>query len=118
MIIHVVYDEAAWDANSVNAGLSPRYDLMEADGTQGYDLATDLYPIPNNDMFTDYSSPNSISWAGVPTEKGVTRIRDNDGVISFRFMKDRLHKPVFIKLFPDYILDFSERFKSQRHVRI
>ena len=95
MIIHIVYDEAAWDGNSVNAGMAPRYDLMEADGTQGYDLATDLYPIANNDMFTDYSSPNSISWAGVPTEKGVTRIRDNDGVISFRFMKDRLHKPVF-----------------------
>ena len=95
MIIHVIYDQSVWDANGVNAGLAPRYDLMEADGTQGYDQATDLYPIEGNDMFTDYSSPNSLSWAGIPTEKGVTRIRDNDGIISFRFMKDRLHRPLF-----------------------
>ena len=94
MIIHVIYDQGAWDNNIVNSGTTPRYDLIEADGTQGYDQATDLYPIPGNDMFTDYSTPNSLSWAGVPTEKGLIHIRDNDGVISFRFMKDRLARPV------------------------
>ncbi len=95
MIIHVVYDQGAWDKNNVNSGMLPRYDLMEADGTQGYDQATDLYPIAGNDMFTDYSKPNSLSWAGVPTEKGITRIMSHeDGVVSFRFMKDRLARPV------------------------
>ena len=94
MIIHVVYDQGAWDNNSVNSGMAPRYDLIEADGTQGYDQGTDLYPIPGNDMFTDYSTPNSLSWEGTPTEKGVTNIRDVDGVICFRFMKDRLSRPV------------------------
>lgn len=94
MIIHVVYDQAAWNSNGVNAGVWPRYDLMEADGSQGYDTQTDLFPTADNDMFTDYSSPNALSWAGVPTEKGVTRIRDNDGIISFRFMKDRLARPL------------------------
>ena len=94
MIIHVAYDQSAWDGNYVNGGTIQRYDLMEADGTQGTDQATDLYPIPTNDMFTDYSTPSSMSWDNTPTEKGVTNIRDNDGIISFRFMKDRLLRPV------------------------
>lgn len=97
MIIHVNYDVSAWNNNAVNSGFSPRYDLVEADGSQGYDLQTDLYPTPANDMFTDYSVPNSMSWAGVPTEKGITRIRQEaDGKVSFRFMKDRLQRPVVL----------------------
>ena len=97
MIIHVSYSESAWRNNSVNSGATPRYDLVEADGTQGYDLETDLFPTPANDMFTDYSTPGSTSWSGVPTEKGVTRIRQNgDGTVSFRFMLDRLARPVVL----------------------
>lgn len=97
MIIHVAYDYGAWNNNGVNAGMLPRYDLMEADGTQGTEQATDLYPIDGNDMFTDYSSPNSMSRYGEPTEKGISRIRQNDdGTISFRFMKDRLKRPVLL----------------------
>ena len=94
MIMHIAYEETAWKNNYVNSGSFPRYDLVEADGTQGNGEATDLYPTAGNDMFTDYSSPNALSWAGVPTEKGITNIRDDDGVISFTFMKDRLHRPV------------------------
>jgi M6 family metalloprotease-like protein len=94
MIVHVSYDPAAWNGNYVNAGSPPHYDLEEADGTQGYNQGTDLYPIPGNDMFTDYSTPNSLSWGDVPTEKGITRIKDINGIITFRFMKDRLRRPV------------------------
>lgn len=94
MIFHVYYDPAIWNGNFVNAGMRPCYDLEEADGSQGYDQGTDLYPIPGNDMFTDYSTPNSLSWDSIPTEKGITRIKDIDGIISFRYMKDRLHRPL------------------------
>lgn len=94
MIIHIAYESSAWDGNFVNAGNIQRYDLVEADGTQGTEQETDLYPTATNNLFTDYSVPNSLAWNGTPTDKGVTNIRDNNGVISFRFMKDRLHRPV------------------------
>ncbi len=94
MIMHITYDESAWNGNYVNAGTYPRYDLVEADGTQGNGEASDLFPTATNNMFTDYSTPNSLSRTGEPTEKGLTNIRDNDGIISFTFMKDRLHRPV------------------------
>lgn len=106
MIIHVTYDDSAWKYNRVNSGSFPRYDLVEADGKAEYDNAeVDLYPIGGNDMFTDYSYPNSLAWNGTPTEKGVTRIKDNEGVISFRFMNDRLERPVLAE--PTDITDNS-----------
>ncbi len=94
MIMHITYEPSAWAGNYVNAGTFPRYDLVEADGTQGGGEQGDLYPTATNDMFTDYSTPNSLSRSGVPTEKGVTNIRMDGGVISFTFMKDRLRRPV------------------------
>lgn len=94
MIIHVDYDRGIWNNNSVNSGLHPHYDLVEADGSQGRATSTDLYPIPSNNMFTDYSRPNSLSWKGVPTNGGVTQITQNDdGTVSFRFKHDRLEAP-------------------------
>lgn len=94
MIFHIAYEQSAWDGNYVNSGTVQRYDLVEADGSQGSYQETDLYPTATNNMFTDYSVPNSLSWDGTPTEKGVTNICDNNGVISFSFMKDRLKRPV------------------------
>ena len=95
MIIHIDYDENFWRANNVNSGTYPHYDLKEADGSQGAPTKTDLYPIDGNDMFTDYSSPNSLAWDRTPTERGVDRItKHDDGNISFRFMRDRLTRPV------------------------
>ena len=93
MIIHVYFEQSAWDGNFFNVG-TPRYDLIEADGTQGSNYSTDLYPIAGNNMFTDYSTPNSLMRDGTPTEKGVTNIEVNDGIVSFTFMKDRLRRPV------------------------
>lgn len=94
MIIHVTYEADAWHGNYVNSSLFPHYDLIEADGTAGRTLETDLYPIAGNDLFTDYSNPNSLSWDKTPTNQGVTRIRQHDdGNISFRFMNDRLRCP-------------------------
>lgn len=98
MIIHVSYEPSVWASNGVNSTAYPHYDLIEADGTAGRTFETDLYPTASNDMFTDYSRPNSLSWAGVPTGQGVTHITQHpDGQISFRFMNDRLSRPT---LFP------------------
>ncbi|MBR5069769.1 MAG: M6 family metalloprotease domain-containing protein [Bacteroidales bacterium] len=95
MIIHIDYDENLWRANNVNSGTYPHYDLMEADGSQGAPTRTDLYPIEGNNMFTDYSTPNSLAWDKTPTERGVDHIvQHDDGNISIRFMLDRLTRPV------------------------
>lgn len=94
MITHVAYDQGAWDGNYVNSGIVSRVDIEEADGVQSaLTASSDLYPYGDNDMFTDYSQPSSMTWDRQPTGKGVTQIRDNDGVVTFRFMKDRLSRP-------------------------
>lgn len=93
MIMHITYDQSAWDGNFVNSGTISRYDLMEADGTQGTETATDLFPIEGNDAFTDYTSPSSLTVDGKPTAKGVSSIRNEDGLITFRFMLDKLSTP-------------------------
>lgn len=95
MIIHVLYDAGFWNGNAVNSGLIPHYDLEEADGTQGIAQKTDLFPIPGNNMFTDYSKPDALCWDGTPNDKGISEITQNeDGTISFKFMRDRLPRPV------------------------
>lgn len=93
MIIHINYDEQRWMKNTVNSGSSPCYDLVEADNLGGNGNINALYPTETNNMFTDYSTPNSHSWSGKKTGKGVTDIRDDDGIIKFRFMKDQLVRP-------------------------
>lgn len=94
MITHINYVKSIWDVNTVNVGLQPHVDMVEADGNQNSNTQSNLYPTATNNMFTDYSTPNSLAWDGTPTEKGVSDIMDNDGVISFTFMKDRLPRPV------------------------
>ena len=105
MIIHVTYEPSAWTNNLVNSGSIRRYDLVEADGTQGNGHATDLFPNGSVDAFTDYTTPSSLTWNGTPTEKGITMIKDEDGLITFRFMKDRFAAPVIhddIEIGSDY----------------
>lgn len=93
MIIHIAYEQSAWDGNFVNSGIINRYDLVEADGTQGAGEASDLFPYGGKDAFTDYTVPSSQTWDGQNTSKGITMIKDEDGLITFRFMKDRLKTP-------------------------
>lgn len=92
MITHIFYAPEIWAHNQVNVGYS-RWDLVEADGTQGTLCGTDLYPIPGNDMFTYFSTPAMKTVYGASVDKGVSKIRDDNGVIHFRFMKDRIHAP-------------------------
>ena len=97
MIMHIDFDEEAWSTNTVNNGSHPRYDLVEADGSQGTSRATNLYPTADNNAFTDYTTPNALSWEGVATGKAVTNIRDDNGTIRFSFMKDQLPRPVILE---------------------
>lgn len=113
MIIHVTYQADAWNGNYVNSSTYPHYDLVEADGTQGYSLETDLYPTRSNRMFTDYSKPNSLSWSGELTEQPVTNIQQHeDGNISFRFMNDRLARPVLLPVAEVTDTSFCARWEA------
>ena len=95
MIIHIDYEASIWHSNTVNSGMHPRVDLVEADGTPGAPTESDLFPTESNNSFTDYSNPNSLAWDKTPTERGVDHIRQEaDGTISFRFMRDRLFRPI------------------------
>lgn len=99
MITHIAYEESAWEGNFVNSGIIPRVDMEEADGIQSVGSAEgDLFPFNGNDMFTDYSSPSSLSWDNMPTEKGVTNIRVEDGVVKFKFMNDILAAPSGVRI--------------------
>ena len=106
MIFHIDFNATRWKYNAVNSIDPPGYDLVEADGTQGAHAETDLYPTATNDLFTDYSTPSSLAWDKTPTERGVDRIRqEDDGTVSFRFMRDRLARPVVME--PELLTDTS-----------
>lgn len=108
MIIHIAYEKSAWSGNFVNSGMIQRYDLVEADGIQSSSTAAgDLFPYYKIDSFTDYSNPSSLTWDGTPIEKGVTNIKDENGLITFKFMKDRYKTPALdeiAEIGPDYFI--------------
>lgn len=93
LITHIDYEPSVWQSNGVNAGVHPRVDLVEADGTQGNGEATDAFPTETNNAFTDFSSPASLTWDGEPIHRGLTHIRVEDGTVHFQFMKERLAAP-------------------------
>ena len=53
------------------------------------DRTTDTWPQWGRTSFTDYTAPNSHSWAGEPTNKPIHNITQHaDGSITFRFMME------------------------------
>jgi M6 family metalloprotease-like protein len=76
-----------WDVNMVNAySTHQAMDLEEADGTTTT-VAGDPFPgTANRTSFTDLTTPNSRSWAGVNTNKPITNIVESGGLITFDFM--------------------------------
>ncbi|MBQ9645500.1 MAG: M6 family metalloprotease domain-containing protein [Prevotella sp.] len=94
LVAHVDYDQTAWEQNTVNNGDDMRFDLVEADGVMSADTyATDLFPSNGKDRFTDTTTPAMLSRQGEPTGKPIIKIRDVEGVITFRFMQDVLSQP-------------------------
>lgn len=96
MITHVKYDRGMWSQNVVNNGTDPGYCLVPADGVRSYDDdATDLFPlkgygidVPSVIDFTDESVPSQQTYDGKPTNRWVTNIRFDNGVVSFDFMNN------------------------------
>ena len=95
LILHIDYDETAWRNNMVNAGLYPRYDLVEADGTLSTGEASDLFPgTLGNTYFTDFSDPAMTTNDGEPVGRGINHITETaDGLITFDYMHDRVAVP-------------------------
>lgn len=76
-------------SNTVNANPSHQgVDVEEADNLRSTaNYGGDPFPgTSNNTSFTDTTTPNSKSWAGANTNKPITNIAENSGVITFDFM--------------------------------
>jgi len=85
------YINSHWSANTVNDDENHQgIDLEEADGTlttnNGGDGGDPFPGTGNKTSFTDQTTPNSHSWAGANTNKPITQITENSGVITFVFM--------------------------------
>ncbi len=89
MILHIDYDQQAWEQNSVNDNPYHQHvRLMAADNDwSSRSLGGDLYPGSlKNTEFTDESRPASTLWDGSQLGKPITDIAQNDGLITFKFM--------------------------------
>jgi M6 family metalloprotease-like protein len=76
-------------SNTVNANPSHQgVDIEEADNLRSSsNYGGDPFPgTANKTSFTDTTTPNSKSWAGANTNKPITNIAENSGVITFDFM--------------------------------
>ena len=91
LILHVDYDQAAWDANTPNnVGTHPRLSIIPADnilsgGTNKYDT----WPREKLDSLTNYSTPAATVYTGGYMNKPITGMTVNadEGVAAFWYMK-------------------------------
>ena len=88
-----------WYDNTINAYSNHQCaDLVEADGTAVFyngsneaawlsSLKGDVFPgTANKTAFTDTTTPGSKAWDNTNSEKPVTDITENNGLITFKFM--------------------------------
>lgn len=99
LVIHVYYDELVWKYNFVNnTTIYPEYNkfqrctIIPADNSFGKDdVKTDVYPYKDKDSLTNTSLPRAELYAlnadGIHyTSKPVTKIRQENGIVSFVFL--------------------------------
>lgn len=99
-VTHVTYDANAWDSNVVNNYALQRMTLIPADNAlkmssgmaDETNMAGDLYPYNGNNALTDESTPAAKVNTGNYMSKPITEITDENGVVSFWFMKDAIAK--------------------------
>jgi M6 family metalloprotease-like protein len=93
LIYHVDENHPEWNSNCINCNPSYRGLYVKQAGgganSNSTNRAADPYPSGGNTHFTDYSVPNSKSWAGQNTGKPIMNIvHDTDnGTVSFLFME-------------------------------
>ena len=91
LILHVDYDQAAWDDNTPNNIAShPRMTIIPADGElKSYNNSTDTWPLNGNDMLTNYSVPAATVYTGGYMNKPITsmRVQSSMNLASFWYMR-------------------------------
>ncbi len=105
LVIHVDYDETAWENNMVNSSFydHPHLTPIVADNSYGLDdadCAGDVYPYEDNNSLTNTTTPaaalyNKNTDGSYLMNKDITNItRHDDGTISFSFKKsEATHQP-------------------------
>lgn len=106
LITHVDYNKTNWDNNTVNSTKSRlRYALVAADNeylTSNSNNSSQIKASYQGDVwpgttgkteFSDTSNPASTVYTGGSLGKPVTRIKHENGIISFSFMMDAVDTP-------------------------
>ena len=100
LVFHVDYDPYYWYSNRVNSGDRQHFSIIAADGTPCASYEGDPFPgktgktqltdttFPKAEVFTP--GPDGYAYMGKP----LTDIEEQDGLISFAFMRDALPIPV------------------------
>lgn len=96
LITHVDYLQSAWDDNTPNNDAShQRMTIKPADGVLNTSTESrDTYPYNGNDSLTNTSTPAAKVFTGSFMNKPITEIKNNNGVVSFSFMKGKFVKEV------------------------
>lgn len=91
LVTHVDYLASAWDGNYVNSTDRQRMTIVAADNKWARNhtsAAGDTYPgTSGNTELTDYSIPAALTNDGNCFSKPLTDIREEDGIVTFSFMK-------------------------------
>lgn len=97
-----------WNYNGPNNNARHRcLYIKPADGIDDDNTRSgDTYPgSSSNTMFTDFSTPNALNWAGDPTNVPITNIQERDGVIYYQAAGGATVWNAIVTLPPSGILD-------------
>ena len=111
LIIHVDYSADIWSSNEVNNNLArQRYTIIPADNKAlpSYranswaeyhnSLRGDVWPgTTGNSELTDTSTPAATVYTGGHMSKSIKNIAENNGIITFSFMWDKLSTPQLLQ---------------------
>jgi len=111
LIYHVSLTNSDIQSNTVNTGTPQKMYPVCASATTNPNVTPASYgninsagcPFPgtsNKSSFTDYTIPSATSWKGANTLKPVTEIQEQNGTISFNFMKPNVDPVTNLKVNP------------------
>lgn len=95
LISHVNYNKDKWEQNLVNATEGEEGAIIiPANNKYNSGEESHLYPIADNNSFTDISAPAAIFRNGTKAGKPLTDIKEENGLISFTYLDIVLETPV------------------------